>query len=111
MSDNEEQSKMIMQFQIMQQQLQNVMIQKESLKLNIMEIDQALEELDKSGNKDAYKITGSVMISKPAADIKKELSENKDLLNIRLNSMEKNEKELTAKLTELQEKLKQSMKG
>lgn len=111
MADQEEQSKMVMQFQIMQQQLQNVMIQKESLRLNIMEIEQALEELGKSGSKDAYKITGSVMVSKPAEDIKKDLEETKDAINVRIESLGKSEKDLTKRLTELQEKLKQSIKG
>jgi prefoldin beta subunit len=111
MAENKEDTnKFIAQFQIMQQQLQNLMIQKESLRLNIMEIDQTLEELGKSKEKNAYKITGNVMISKPVEEVKKELGETKDALNVRMESLGKNEKKLTDKLKEMQEKLKEMLK-
>jgi len=98
------------QFQIMQQQLQNVMIQKESLRLNIMEIERAVEELEKSGDKTAYKITGPIMVSKPVEDIKKDLKDTKEALKVRVESLEKTEKRLMDKLKELQEKLKKILK-
>ncbi len=101
---------LVAQFQIMQQQLQNVLIQKESLRLNIMEIDQAVEELEKSKDGTAYKITGAIMVRKPAEDIKKDLKDTKEALNVRMTSLKKTEKQLTNKLNELQEKLKEMLK-
>jgi len=98
------------QFQIMQQQLQNVLIQKESLRLNVMEIERAVEELDKSKDKTAYKITGPIMVSKPVEDIKKDLKDTKDALKVRIESLGKTEKRLMDKLKELQEKLKEILK-
>jgi chaperonin cofactor prefoldin len=44
----EEDRKFLGQFQSYQQQLQGLMIQKENLKLQIMEIEKALEELEAS---------------------------------------------------------------
>jgi len=101
---------LVAQFNIMQQQLQNLLIQKESLRLNIMELDRAVEELEKSEDKVAYKITGPIMVSKPAEDIKKDLKDTKEALSVRVGSLEKAEKRLTDKLKELQEKLKKILK-
>ena len=101
---------LVAQFQIMQQQLQNVLIQKESLKLNIMEIDRAAEELEKSKDGTAYKITGAIMVKKPAEDIKNDLKDTKEALNVRMTSLEKTKKQLTNKLNELQGKLKEILK-
>lgn len=106
----EETKKMVMQFQTYQQQLQSVIIQKESLKLQKIEAEDAIKELENSKQKDAYKITGQIMIRKPIEDIKQELAENKENIDVRLESLEKTEKRLNTKLMELQEKLKEVLK-
>ena len=46
---------LVAQFQILQQQLQSVLMQKETFNINKMEIDRALEELGKTKEKTAYK--------------------------------------------------------
>ncbi len=101
---------LIAQFQILQQQLQNVMIQKETLNMSIMEIERAIEELDKTKETDAYKITGTVMVKKPVENLKNELEESEEALKIRMNSVEKSEKLLTDKLKEIQSKLQEILK-
>jgi len=97
---------LVAQFQLMQQQLQQILMQKESLSMAVMEIDRAVEELDKSKDGEAYKITGTIMVRKPAAELKKELAESKEDLGVRLKSMDAAEKRFTDKLVELQGKLK-----
>jgi len=52
------------QFQTYQQQLQAILIQKENLRLQTLETDRALEELNASKEKEAYKIAGPIMIKK-----------------------------------------------
>jgi len=106
----EETKKMVMQFQAYQQQLQSIIIQKENLKMQQMEAEAAIKELETSKQKDAFKITGQIMIRKPIEEIKKELEENKEDIDVRLSSLEKTEERLNAKLVELQEKLKQVLK-
>lgn len=106
----EEEKETVAQFQAYQQQLQAVLIQKESLKIQNIEIDKALEELNVSKQKTAYKITGSIMINKPVEEIKKDLNESKEALNIRIKSLEKTEERINGKLRELQEKLKNVIK-
>jgi len=107
---SEETKNLVAQFQIYQQQLQNVMVQKENMKMQLMEMERALEELEKTKQTAAYKITGNIMISKPVVDLKKELTETKEDIDVRVKSSEKTEERLTAKLKELQEKLKEFIK-
>ncbi|MFH1623495.1 MAG: prefoldin subunit beta [Candidatus Aenigmatarchaeota archaeon] len=108
--DEDDPNVLVAQFQLMQQQLQQILMQKESLAFAVMEIDRAVEELEKSKDADAYKITGTVMVRKPVAELKKELAESKEDLEVRVKSMESAEKRFTDKLKELQEKLKSLMK-
>ncbi len=107
---SEETKNLVIQFQNYQQQLQSVLIQKESLKLQAMEIERALNELKENKEKKAYKIVGQVMILKPVEELKKELNETKENINIRIKSLEKTEERLSNKLKELQEKLKTVLK-
>ena len=102
----EDVQQLVQRFQIMQQQLQNVMLQKESLKLQDLEIDSALRELEATKQANAYRITGSVMVCKPVAEIKDELKEAKETIGLRTASLDKTEKRVNDTLLELQEKLK-----
>jgi len=106
----EEAKKMIMEFQNYQQQLQGILIQKEGLKLQNMEIERALEELEKSKQTSAYKITGQIMISKPVKELKDEMDGLKETIDLRVKSLEKNEDRISNKLKDLQEKLKEVIK-
>jgi prefoldin beta subunit len=98
------------QFQAYQQQLQSVLIQKENLKLQMLDIDKAVEELETSKEKEAYKIAGPIMIKKTSEDLKKELKEKKENFDLRIKSLEKAEERMVAKLKELEPKLKSLLK-
>lgn len=98
------------QFQAHQQQLQAILIQKENLKLQIMEIERALEELEKCKAKEAYKITGMIMIKKNSSELKGELKERKDNFNLRIKNLERIEEKITTKLKEMESKLKSMIK-
>jgi prefoldin beta subunit len=106
----EETKNLIAQFQGYQQQLQNILIQKESLKLRVLEVEKALEELNKTKQKTAYKITGKIMVNKPVEELKKELKEAKEDGEVRIKSLEKSEERINNKLRELQKKLKEVIK-
>jgi prefoldin beta subunit len=106
----EEDKKFLGQFQAYQQQLQSIMIQKENLKLQILEIERALEELEASKEKEAYKITGSIMIKKNSTDLKNELKEKKDSFDVRTKTLEKAEERITTKLKDMEPKLREMIK-
>lgn len=94
------------EFQFYQQQLQTILIQKESLKLQVAEIEGALEELGKTEQQQAFKIVGNVMVKKNVEELKKELQETKEEAELRIKSLEKTEERIMNKLKELQSSLK-----
>lgn len=106
----EEDKKFIGQFQAYQQQYQAILIQKENLKLQTLEIEKALEELEASKEKQAYKIAGPIMIKKSKEDLKTELNERKDNFNLRIKTLEKAEERMINKLKEMEPKLRKMMK-
>ena len=71
---NKETDKKIQQLQLVEQNLQNIMMQKQSFQMQLMENENALNELEKT-KKEAYKIVGTIMISADKEDLKKELNE------------------------------------
>ena len=94
------------EYLILQQQLRNVLIQKETIKLQIAEIDSALSELEKTKEEKVYKVVGNVMVKKSKEEVEKELKEYKEDLQIRVESLEKIEKDLIEKIKNIEENLK-----
>ena len=80
------------------------------MKLQILEIERALEELNGTKQTTAYKITGQIMISKPVEELKKELNETNENIDIRIKSLEKTENRMGERLKDLQTKLKEVIK-
>jgi prefoldin beta subunit len=99
-----EAQQILIELQTYQQQTQTVLIQKESLNIQNMEIDRALEELGKTTNNDVYKIVGPILIKSNKKELEKELSEKKETIELRLKSLKKQEERLREKLKESQEK-------
>lgn len=97
---------MVGQYQHYQQQMQSIMIQRDTMQLQLFEVNKALEELAKTKNEKAYKITGQIMVIKPVEEIKVELTQQKEALEIKIKSMENNEQKVTQKLKELEAQLK-----
>ena len=101
---NKETEKKIQQLQLLEQNLQNIIMQKQSFQMQLMENENALSELDKT-KKDVYKIVGTIMINANKEDLKKELKEQKEILDVRIRSLEKQEKIFQEKAEELQKEV------
>ena len=98
-------------YEQLQQNLQSVLVQKQQIDLEIIEINKALEELNKSADDvRVYKSAGTVMVSSNKADVVKELTESKDLSNTKITVLSKQEERLKESLKEVQEKLDETMK-
>lgn len=98
-------------YEQLQQNLQSVLVQKQQVDLESIEIDKALEELNKSADDvKVYKSAGTVMVSSNKADVVKNLTESKDLSNTKITVLNKQEERLKESLKEVQEKLDEAMK-
>ena len=97
--------------QQLQSQLQLIQQQRYQVEARLKEIDEALEELEKATEKTPiYKSVGSILIkSEGKESVISELKSNKESLDIRRNTLNKQEGRTREKLTELQSKVQNSM--
>ena len=102
--------KSIVEYENLERQLQMLVIQKNQLQLQLNEINLATEELKKTSG-EVYKSIGSVMVKSTKEDAEKDLKERKELVQIRLNTMEKQEEKLRNSLLSMQKSLQDKMKG
>lgn len=93
------------QAQLYQQQIQAIMTQKGAFSMEINEIKKALEELEKSKEGSAYKISGPILIKSNVKTLKKDLKDKLDFLNLKLKNIEKQEAMLKGKIGGLKDKL------
>ncbi len=98
----------ISQLQLSEQSLQNLLVQKQQFQLQLAEIDSASKELEKTET--AYKIVGNIMASAKKEDLKKDLSEKKDMIQLRIKNIEKQENQIKEKSSALQEEILKKMK-
>ena len=101
----------INRLQQMRIQLQMIMQQHQQVELRLKEIDEALDELDKTDAKTPiYKSIGALLIkTKGKSETTKELKSNKDSLVLRKDTLEKQEGRTKEKLNELQSKVQNAL--
>lgn len=105
----EEMNEKVMQLQMMEQGLQNTIAQKQNFQAQATEIENALKEV-KETKENVFKVIGSTMVSIDKEKIEKELSSKKEILNLKIKSFEKQEKQTKEKFEELQKEVLKSIK-
>jgi len=94
MKDNE---RKIQEMHILEQNLQNLLFQKQAFQMELSETRTAKKEIEKS-EEDVFKIIGQLMIKTDREEMKEELSNKEKLLDLRIKSIEKQESSLAGKL-------------
>ena len=102
--------KSLVEYENFERQLQVLVLQKHQLQLQLNEISLAQEEIKKVRG-DVYKSIGSVMVKSSAEDAEKDLKERKELSDMRLSTLAKQEEKLRSSLIVMQKKLQDKMKG
>jgi len=102
---SEQLQQLVAQFQAYQQQLQIVSSQKEALNMQLLEAGKALDELAKPAKDDVYKIVGPVLVKVKRDEAKTDLESKKELVMLRIKTLEKSESKLKEKLIELKDRL------
>ena len=101
----------LLRLQQLQQTLQGVLTQKQQLELELNEVEQALSELEKLTEAAViYKSIGSLLVKSKKTKVTTELSERKELLNMRINVLGKQEERLRTQVKDLQEKLQRDLR-
>ena len=97
----------IEKLQGMEQNMQNFLLQKQRLNSILAEIGSALSELGTS--KESYKIVGNCMFLKDKESLKTELSDKKESISIRMQSIEKQEKKMREEMESIQSEVMKEM--
>jgi len=101
----------LLRLQQLQQTLQSVLTQKQQLELGLTETEQALSELEKlTAQAVIYKSLGSLLVKSKKTKVTKELKEQKELLNMRISVLGKQEERLRTQAKDLQTKLQQDLR-
>ena len=98
----------ISQLQMMEQALQNSALQRQQFSAQLLEIDSAINELNST--KKAYKIIGNIMVSAQKDDLSKELEKKRETFELRIKTLENQEKRFSEKAKSMQEELMQDIK-
>lgn len=100
------------QFQQVQQQVQVLATQRQQLELLMRETEKALEELGKlPEDAGVYKTLGGIMVRSDKATLQKELSEQKETLDLRIKALQRQEERSIQRLREMREKIDKELKG
>lgn len=99
----------IQELQIIEQNMQNILLQKQTLQFELSENSVALEELN-SAKDDVYKVVGQIMIKSKKEDLKKDLESKKEVADLRIKNLEKQEKSIKERLTKLREEVMGELK-
>ena len=107
--NKEEIEKKITELQLLERSVQNFALQKQTFQGQLVEVENALEELKTSKGQN-YKIVGNIMIASEKDDLNKDLKSKKELLDVRLKNIEKQENTIKDKAKKLQEDVMANLK-
>jgi len=99
----------LMQLQILEQSIQNLLLQKQQFSGQLLEMENAFKEIQRVEH--AYKIVGNIMVLAKQSDLVEDITQKKELLTLRIQSLEKQEKKIREKAQQLQEEVMQKLKG
>src|SRR3989338_10961718 len=92
---SKETEKKISQLQLMEQSMQSLSMQKQQFQLQQVEVESAMKEM--KNVEEEYKIVGNIMVLSKKTDIKEELNSKKEIIELRIKSLEKQENHMRDK--------------
>ncbi len=100
---------MLMQLQQYQQQLQVIMAQRQQAELQLAEIDAALEALKDVKEDTVFKAVGPILAKVKKDKTQKELADTKELLELRIKTMDKQGDKVKEKMKEINDKISKTL--
>lgn len=110
MEVSKEAEQKISEVQLVEQNIQSLLLQKQNFQVQFTEIDNALTELEKSDD-EVYKIVSGLMIKTNKDKLKGELNSKREVIEIRIKNIEKQESKLKEKISELQKDIMKGIKS
>jgi prefoldin beta subunit len=100
----EDQNTKIQEMQMLEQNLQNLLLQKQAFQMELSETQSALKEIENSDD-EVFKVIGQLMIKTDKSKIKEELSNKEKILDLRMKTIEKQENSFMEKLNTARDEL------
>ena len=95
----------IQEIQILEQNFEQLLQQKHLFNMEISETDLALKEIEKSDG-DVFKLVGGQVIIKTTKEkLSQDLKHKKNMLELRMKSIDKQEKEFSDRIEELRQRI------
>ena len=108
MDVSKETEQKIGQLQMFEQSLQSFLGQKQQFQIQLVEVESALNELENTEK--AYKIVGNIMVETDKNELKSDLQSRKEMLELRIKTMEKQETHVREKASKLQSEILKKIK-
>lgn len=102
-------SSKVSQLQLLQQNLQNILLQKQQVESSLVELASAYEQLQ--ATEKAYKIIGKIMLAAPREDLLQEIKQKKEIAEIRLKNVSLQEENIKRKVESVQQEAVQELKS
>jgi|SRR3989338_2619684 len=91
------------QLQMFEQSLQSFLGQKQQFQIQLVEVESAISELENTDK--AYKIVGNIMVEAEKEELKSDLQSKREMLELRIKTMEKQEAQVREKAQKLQSEI------
>lgn len=102
-SKSQNKEKEIQEIQILEQNLQNLLLQKQAFQMELSETKAAEREIGNS--EEIFKIIGQLMIKTDKEKTKEELQNKEKILDLRIKSIEKQENSLLQRVEDLKKEI------
>lgn len=99
----------IQQLQILEQNMQTILMQKQAFQMELSETESSLSELKNSGD-EVFKVIGQIMLKSDKSKMQKEFEEKIKLMNLRINTLDKQEESFSNQLQKLREEVMEKKK-
>ncbi len=106
---DKESEKKVQELQLIEQNLSNLLMQKQTFQARLLENENAINELD-STKKQSYRIVGNILVAMDKEKLKKDLNNEKEIFELRIKNIEKQENKLKDHARELQEEVLKNLK-
>lgn len=99
-------NKKLEEFEVLRQTYLALIYQKQKIEEELLEVENAIKELENMKDDErVFIMIGNVLIRKDKKSVIEELKEKRDILNIRIKSLDKQEVQLRERLTNLQNEI------
>ena len=99
----------IQQLQILEQNLQTILMQKQAFQMELSETEMSLNEL-KNSKDEFFKVIGQIMIKSNREKLQKEFEEKIKLMNLRIETLDKQEESFSNQLQKIRDEILEKKK-